>query len=126
MQLSINFKNLDPSNAVETYVQKKLDKFDKLLDNPAEAQVVLFVEKRRHIAEITLISDRLHINAKETTESMYSTIDKLMDKVSKQIKKQKEKLTDRRHGHGPRKPSNTLVDEKFSESETKNTSDESS
>jgi len=111
MQLSITFKNLDPSSTLKTYVQKKLDKFDKLLDNPAEAQVILSVEKRRHIAEITLVSDGLHINAKETTETMNLTIDNLMDKISKQIKKQKEKITDRRHGNVTRKPSDTLTEE---------------
>jgi len=98
MQTSVTFKKLDPSDALKSYVQKKVDRFDKMLDSPAEANVVLSVEKIRHIAEITLICDRLKIHAKEESENMYSSIDTLMDKIKIQIKKNKEKV--RRHMSG--------------------------
>ena len=67
MQTSVTFKNLDPSDPLKSYVQDKLDRFDRLLDNPAEASVVLSVEKFRHIAEININGDRLTINGKEET-----------------------------------------------------------
>lgn len=92
MQTTVTFKKIDSSSALKSYVQKKLDKFDKMLDSPAEAHVVLSVEKIRHIAEITLFCDKLKIHAKEDSESMYSSIDTLMDKVKSQIKKHKEKI----------------------------------
>ncbi|MBC2703267.1 ribosome-associated translation inhibitor RaiA [Desulfobacula sp.] len=98
MQTIVTFKKIDPSSALKSYVQKKLDKFDKILDSPAEAYVVLSVEKIRHIAEITLTCDKLKIHAKENSESMYSSIDALMDKVKSQIKKNKEKI--KRHMSG--------------------------
>ncbi len=98
MQTSVTFKKLDPSDALKSYVQKKVDRFDKMLENPGEANVVLSVEKIRHIAEITLTCDRLRIHAKEESASMYSSIDTLMDKVRAQIKKNKEKV--RRHMSG--------------------------
>ncbi|MFH2057826.1 MAG: ribosome-associated translation inhibitor RaiA [Pseudomonadota bacterium] len=98
MQTTVTFKKMDTSDALKSYVQKKLDKFDKMLDSPAEAHVVLSVEKIRHIAEITLTCDRLKIHAKENSESMYSSIDALMDKVKTQIKKHKEKI--KRHMSG--------------------------
>ena len=98
MQTIVTFKKIDTSSALKSYVQKKLDKFDKMLDSPAEAHVVLSVEKIRHIAEITLTCDRLKINARENSENMYSSIDALMDKVKIQIKKNKEKI--RRHMSG--------------------------
>ncbi len=98
MQTSITFKNLDSSDALKTYVQKKLNRFDKLLENPAEANVVLSVEKIRHIAEINLASDRINIHAKEETGSMYSSIDMIIDKLKKQINKNKQKVRERRPG----------------------------
>ncbi|MCK5783138.1 MAG: ribosome-associated translation inhibitor RaiA, partial [Desulfobacterales bacterium] len=75
MQISVTFKNLDPSDHLKSYVQNKLNKLDKLLDNPAEANVVLSVEKIRHIAEIKITGDRLSINCREKTSDMYSSID---------------------------------------------------
>ncbi|THB80174.1 MAG: ribosome-associated translation inhibitor RaiA [Desulfobacteraceae bacterium] len=98
MQTTVTFKKIDPSNSLKSYVDKKLKKFDKMLDNPAEASVVLSVEKIRHIAEITLTCGKLKIHAKEESESMYSSIDALIDKIHGQIKKNKEKV--KRHMSG--------------------------
>ncbi len=98
MQTSVTFKKIDPSDALKSYVQKKLDRFDKMLETPAEANVVLSVEKIRHIAEITLNCDKTSIHAKEESENMYASIDTLMDKVKVQIKKNKEKM--KRHMSG--------------------------
>lgn len=100
MQTSVTFKNIDSSDALRSYVAGKLDRFDRLLDNPAEAQVVLSVQKFRHIAEINLVGDRLSITGKEETEDMYSAIDLVLDKLEKQIKKSKQKTRDRRGGRG--------------------------
>ena len=96
MQTSVTFKNLDSSDNLKDYVSEKLDRFDKFLDNPAEANVVLTVEKFRHIAEVNIIGDRLRINGKEETNDMYSAIDMVMDKLGKQIKKSKQKIRQRR------------------------------
>ncbi|MBC2716838.1 MAG: ribosome-associated translation inhibitor RaiA [Desulfobacteraceae bacterium] len=98
MQISVTFKNLDPSDHLKSYVQNKLNKLDKLLDNPAEANVVLSVEKIRHIAEIKIIGDRLSINCREKTSDMYSSIDMALDKLEKQIKKNKQKIRNHRQG----------------------------
>jgi putative sigma-54 modulation protein len=100
MQTSVTFKNLDPSDNLKSYVTDKLDRFDKYLYNPAEAKVVLSVEKFRHIAEINIIGDRLSIVAKEETNDMYSAIDMTLDKIEKQIKKSKQKNRGHRGGKG--------------------------
>ncbi len=102
MQTSVTFKNLDPSETLKSYVGNKLDRFDKFLDNPAEANVVLSVEKFRHIAEVNIIGDRLKINGKEETNDMYSAIDMVLDKLEKQIKKSKQKIRERRGGNKTR------------------------
>jgi len=98
MQTSVTFKKLDPSDHLKAYVSEKLDRFDKYLYNPAEANVVLSVEKFRHIAEISINGDRLTIIGKEETEDMYSAIDMVLDKLEVQIKKSKEKIRERRGG----------------------------
>lgn len=104
MQTSVTFKNIDPSDHLKAYVSDKLNRFDKYLYNTAEANVVLSVEKFRHIAEINIVGDRLSINGKEETEDMYSAIDMTLDKLEKQIKKNKQKFRERRSGKGKSKP----------------------
>ncbi len=95
MQVSVTFKNIDSSDALKAYVQKKLNRFDKLLDNPAEANVVFSIEKIRHIAEINLKSDKMNIHATEASESMYSSIDSVVDKLKQQINKNRSLVKNR-------------------------------
>ncbi len=118
MQISVTFKNLEPSDPLKSYVKNKLEKLDKLLDNPAEANVVLSVEKIHHITEIKLSGDRLNVNCREKTGDMYSSIDKALDKLEKQIKKSKEKL--RKHRQSARSETREFKEsfDRFSEEET--------
>ena len=67
MQTSVTFKNIDSSDNLRDYVGDKLNRLDKYLYNPAEASVVLTVEKFRHIAEIKITGDRLNINGKSNS-----------------------------------------------------------
>lgn len=96
MQTSVTFKNLDPSDHLNAYVSNKLDRFDKYLDNPGEANVVLSVQKFRHIAEINITGDRLNVVGKDEKEDMYSAIDMVLDKLEVQIKKNRQKIRQRR------------------------------
>ena len=98
MQTSVTFKNLDPSEHLKSYVTDKLDRFDRFLNNPAEANVVLSVEKFRHIAEINIVGDRMNLSGREEITDMYSAIDLVLDKLEKQIKKNKQKIRERRVG----------------------------
>jgi putative sigma-54 modulation protein len=98
MQTSVTFKNIEPSDSLKSYISDKLDRFDKYLYNPAEANVVLSVEKFRHIADVNIVGDGLTIKGKEETEDMYSAIDSVLDKLEAQIKKSKQKIRDRRGG----------------------------
>lgn len=97
MQTSVTFKNIDPSDPLKDYIQDKLNRLDKLLDNPAEANVVLSIQKHRHIAEVNISGDRLNIIGKEDTNDMYSAIDMVLDKLEKQIKKSKQKIKGHRN-----------------------------
>ena len=101
MQTSVTFKNLDPSEHLKAYAQDKLKRLDKYLYNPAAANVVLMVEKHRHIAEVNIAGDRLNINGREETTDMYSAIDMVLDKIEAQVKKGKQKVRERR-GESPK------------------------
>lgn len=97
MNISITFKNIPSSDALKSHVQEKYDKFDKMLDSPAEAHVVLSEEKLRSIAEIHLTCDKLKIHASDGADenNMYAAIDGLWEKVKSQIRKHRDKQ--RRH-----------------------------
>ncbi|MCB1155141.1 MAG: ribosome-associated translation inhibitor RaiA [Deltaproteobacteria bacterium] len=89
MNISVTFRNSEPSDALRTYAEEKLAKVKKYLHEPIDMHVVLAVEKFRHHAEVTLTADQHVINCKEQTEDMYSAVDKLVGTLERQIKKAK-------------------------------------
>lgn len=93
MNISTTFKNVPSSDSVKSHIEKKLNKLDKMLEFPAEAQVVLSEEKLHSIAEINLTCSKLKINARGEAEdnNMYLAIDSVVEKVKIQITKFKEK-----------------------------------
>lgn len=96
MKLFVTFKNIEPSEALKEYATNKLSRLDKQFDSPAEAQVVLSVEKIRHIVDVRISCDRLNFQATEETENMYAALDLVVDKLKKQIRRTKEKVREKR------------------------------
>ena len=92
MQVSVTFRNMESKEVLRVYVQEKISKLKKYLDYPLEANVVLTVEKHRNIAEVTLVANRVTINAQDETEDMFSAVDGVLDKLERQILKHKEKI----------------------------------
>ncbi len=98
MQLSISGHHLDVSDALKSYVEEKLQKLERHYDHITNAHVILSVEKIQQRAEATLHISGAELFADANCEDMYAAIDKLTDKLDRQILKHKEKLQDRHHG----------------------------
>ncbi len=96
MDIKVTFRHTEPMESLRSYAEEKISKIKKYLDTPAEAHVVLTVEKFRHQADVTLSVDGTMIKAMEETEDMYSAIDQVMDKIEKQVKRHLSKLRKRR------------------------------
>lgn len=103
MQINVTFRHVEPSLALRTYVEDKVSRIKKYLEEPIEAHVVLRVEKFRHIAEVLILANGMRVNGKEETDDMYSAIDLVADTIEGQVRKGKDKS--RR-----RKPVNTGKD----------------
>ena len=92
MQFSVTFRHMEPSDPLKDFAKDKLAKLEKYLDAVLDAEVVMTIEKFRHKAEVLINSDGLKIKAEEETDDMYSSIDMVVDKLEKQIKRHREKL----------------------------------
>jgi len=96
MQIEVTFKQMEQSDPLRDYVTEKLEKVLKPLIEPVNAQAVLHVEKYRHIAKVTVHANGIVIKGKEETNDMYSSVDLVLDKLDRQVKKYREKIV--RHG----------------------------
>jgi len=94
---------------LKLYVEDKLARVKKYLEEPIEAHVVLRVEKFRHIAEVSIDASGFRLNGAEETDDMYSSIDLLVDSIETQAaRKGKEKVSRRRSGAGPKESAGLL------------------
>jgi putative sigma-54 modulation protein len=94
MQISVTFRQIEPSEALKNYVTERLQKFKRYLDGPVEAHVVLGLEKFRHLADVTIDSNGRIIKGRDENADMYAAIDLVMDKIDMQLKKLRDKLRD--------------------------------
>ena len=104
MQLSTTFRHMDASQAVRDYAEEKLDKIRKYFQkDPIAAHAVFAVERGfHHVADINItLPNGIVINAKETTEDMYSSIDLATARIERQVRKWKDKIRDHKPHGGP-------------------------
>jgi len=92
MKISVTFRNTEGENWHKEYIDQKLKKLEKYMDNPVEARVVISVEKFRNAAEVNLMTNGQNINAKEEAKDMYLAIDNAIEKIERQLKKRKERI----------------------------------
>lgn len=108
MQLNLTGHHVEITPALRDYVASKLERLERHFDHVTNVHVVLSVEKLRHKAEATfsITGNNLFANAEE--EDMYAAIDALADKLDRQIKKHKEKLTDHHRTEGATLKNNSI------------------
>jgi putative sigma-54 modulation protein len=101
MQLNITGRHVDVTDSMQDYVTSKLEKVERHFDHVTNVHVILSVEKLRQKAEATIhVSGGGNLFAESENEDMYTAIDSMTDKLDRQIKKHKEKLTDHHRNGG--------------------------
>ncbi len=92
MKVTVTGKNFNVTDALRDTIDSKMEKLDKYFSKEAEAKVTLSVEKERQIVEATIPISGSVLRAEESTIDMYNTVDKVIDKLSAQLRKHKTKL----------------------------------
>ena len=94
MQLSVTGHHIEITESLRNYVVTKLAKLERHFDHMTDIHCILTVEKLQHKAEATIQVGGGTIHAEQVEPNMYAAIDILVDKLDRQVKKHKEKLTD--------------------------------
>jgi putative sigma-54 modulation protein len=94
MQVSLTGHHLDITPALREYVSTKLAKVERHFDQLIDIHCILTVEKLARKAEVIVHYSGGTIHADAILEDMYAAIDAMVDKLDRQIRKQKEKLHD--------------------------------
>ncbi|MBM7835764.1 ribosome-associated translation inhibitor RaiA [Clostridium sardiniense] len=95
MKVTVVTKNIELTPALKDMVEKKVSKLDKYFESNVNAKATLSVQKNRHRVEVSIPFNGILLRAEEITDDMYKSIDKVEDKLERQIRKQRTKLSRR-------------------------------
>jgi len=104
MRLQVKGRNLEVSEQIRQYAEEKLGKLDRLVNDPTRVELELAVEKNpsihdNHVAEATVWTKGPVLRAREASADMRASIDQLVNKLERQVKRYREKrrVAPRRH-----------------------------
>jgi putative sigma-54 modulation protein len=103
MQVSITGRHVELTDPLKEYVNDKLQHLKHSFDHVVDVHVVLSVEKFRQRCEINMQASGINIHARHETEDMYASIDGVVDKLNRQLKRYRSKLHRHQGQHGQRK-----------------------
>lgn len=94
MKFNVRGENIEVTNALREYVEKKVGRIEKFFDTPptSDVNVTMKVIKDVHSVEVTLQLPGLVLRGEEANEDMYAAIDLVVEKVERQIRKHKTKI----------------------------------
>ena len=102
MQLNVKGKNLQVSESIRDYAERKLSKLDKQVHALTRVEIELAVEKNpsvaeNQVAEATVWLKGHTLRAREATRDMKASIDELTEKLVRQIREDRDKKVSKRH-----------------------------
>ena len=105
MRLQVKGKNVVVTDSIRQYAQEKLAKLERQLADPTRVELELAVEKNpsiaaNHVAEATIWTKGPVLRAREANVDMKASIDQLVDKLERQVKRYRAKRRPRR-GQAP-------------------------
>ena len=96
MRLQVKGRNLEVSEQIRSYAEDKLGKLDRLVSDPTRVELELLVETNpsiadNNVAEATVWTKGPVLRAREASGDMKASIDQLVDKLERQVKRYREK-----------------------------------
>ena len=97
MKYLIRGEKIQVTDSIKDYIQEKLSKMDKYLDNPenVEAKILIKVKGVEQRVEVTIQTKGYFLRAEEAHSDLYAAIDLIIDKLERQFRKYKTKLLDK-------------------------------
>ena len=97
MQIDITGHHIDVTPALRAYVTEKMQKIIRHSDQIISIRVILNVEKLQQLAEATINVGGRMVFANVSATDMYASIDGLVDKLDRQVRRRKDRITNHQH-----------------------------
>jgi len=96
MKITIRGDKVTITKSIKEYITDKLSKLDKYFDNlKNECKVIVRVRNNAQIIEVTVPTSRFTLRAEEAHQDLYAAVDLVVDKLERQIRKNKTRLNNK-------------------------------
>ena len=93
MNIKVTGRNIEITDSIREYVEKRVERLEKFEGKNTEINVVCSVEREDQLVEMQVKYDGEFIRIEERNSDLYASIDLALDKVERQMRKEKEKRT---------------------------------
>ena len=113
MRTTIRGKSLTVSDKDRAYIERKLQRLQRMLDDRSEAEVELRLEGNRkvddsHIVDVAVNTAGKHLRGVGTASSFHVAADEVIDKIERRVVDARQRPRDRRRSEHARHPEPTL------------------
>jgi len=95
MKFNIHGRKIDVTDSIKSYIEEKIGRLDKYFENPDNVITTAVIKLRgkdQQVVEITINANKFMLRGEESHKDLYASIDKVSDKIERQIRKNKTRL----------------------------------
>ena len=94
MKFNIHGKKIDVTESIKSYIEEKIGRLDKYFENPDNVTATALIKLRGkdQVVEVTINANKFILRGEESHKDLYASIDKVSDKIERQIRKNKTRL----------------------------------
>lgn len=94
MKFNIHGKKLEATDSIKTYIEEKIGRLDKYFEDPNNINATILIKLRGNdqVVEATINTHRFVLRGEEAHKDLYAAIDKVSDKLERQIRKNKTRM----------------------------------
>lgn len=117
MKLKISFKHLDHTPALDERIREKSEKFEKYFQGNTNVQWFCWVHNNEHWAEIKVHGPKFDFFAKASADNMYKSLDLVVEKMERQLEKQKDQKRNKLHSKPYKTPKYLEIESRIKDEE---------
>ena len=95
MKFNIHGKKLEVTDSIKNYIEEKIGRLDKYFENPNDITATVLIKLRGNdqVVEVTINANKFILRGEEANKDLYASIDKVSDKIERQIRKNKTRMS---------------------------------
>ena len=95
MRFNIHGKKLEVTDAIKSYIEEKIGRLDKYFENPDNITATALIKLRgnNQVVEVTINANKFVLRGEDEHKDLYAAIDKVSDKIERQIRKNKTRMS---------------------------------